>query len=160
MGSPSVNPFDKPLASEVQEHQQAQAATQQTTGNPFDEPLASEKAEVSHKEAMAASPANNFVSGSKVPNAILNGSDTTGDIIGGATIAGAGAMAAAPVIDMASPVIKHIATEYGEPAVKAIKDAAESHPIVAKLLGHALETAALLKMAQYMNVFSKMSSGK
>lgn len=41
------NPFDRPLASEVQDHQAAQAATVATSanGNPFDEPLLSEKAE-------------------------------------------------------------------------------------------------------------------
>jgi len=41
------NPFNAPLASETQDHQQAQAATvaASTNGNPFDEPLMSEKAE-------------------------------------------------------------------------------------------------------------------
>lgn len=41
------NPFDRPLDSEVGEHQQAHAATTQASpiGNPFDEPLLSEKAE-------------------------------------------------------------------------------------------------------------------
>jgi hypothetical protein len=41
------NPFDKPLNSELQEHQQQLAATTAASpnGNPFDEPLASEKAE-------------------------------------------------------------------------------------------------------------------
>jgi len=43
----SDNPFDRPLQSEIDEHQVAQAATVKLspTGNPFDEPLASEKAE-------------------------------------------------------------------------------------------------------------------
>jgi hypothetical protein len=43
--------FDAPLASELQDHQQAQAATQQASpnGNPFDEPLASEKADAQVK---------------------------------------------------------------------------------------------------------------
>lgn len=41
------NPFDAPLASEIQDHQQTQAATVQASsnGNPFDEPLMSEKAD-------------------------------------------------------------------------------------------------------------------
>src|SRR5215467_4945886 len=41
------NPFDAPLQSEIDEHQQAQAASVQASdiGNPFDEPLMSEKAE-------------------------------------------------------------------------------------------------------------------
>lgn len=47
------NPFDRPLNSELQEHQQAQAATQaaSSNGNPFDEPLASEKAEQQAQQA-------------------------------------------------------------------------------------------------------------
>jgi hypothetical protein len=47
MAEDNGNPFDAPLASEIQEHQQAQAATVASShnGNPFDEPLMSEKAE-------------------------------------------------------------------------------------------------------------------
>lgn len=47
MAGDNGNPFDAPLASEVQDHQQSQAATVQASsnGNPFDEPLMSEKAE-------------------------------------------------------------------------------------------------------------------
>jgi hypothetical protein len=41
----SDNPFDTPLPSEVQEHQQASASTVAAGGNPFDDPLPSEKAE-------------------------------------------------------------------------------------------------------------------
>lgn len=46
--NPNGNPFDAPLSSEMQDHQQAQNITQKasTNGNPFDEPLAAEKAEV------------------------------------------------------------------------------------------------------------------
>ena len=52
------NPFDTPLASEVQDHQQAQTATVQAShnGNPFDEPLLSEKAEAQAKAKAAANP--------------------------------------------------------------------------------------------------------
>jgi hypothetical protein len=52
------NPFDKPLDSEVGEHQQAHAATTQASpiGNPFDEPLLSEKAEAQAKANAAANP--------------------------------------------------------------------------------------------------------
>lgn len=47
MPNPNGNPFDVPLQSEVGEHQQAQAVTQNASpnGNPFEEPLVSEKAE-------------------------------------------------------------------------------------------------------------------
>jgi hypothetical protein len=47
------NPFDKPLNSELQEHQQQLAATiaASPNGNPFDEPLASEKAEAKAAQA-------------------------------------------------------------------------------------------------------------
>ena len=46
-GEDNGNPFNAPLASEVQDHQQAQVATVAAShnGNPFDEPLMSEKAE-------------------------------------------------------------------------------------------------------------------
>lgn len=56
--NPNGNPFDAPLASEMQEHQQAQVSTvaASSNGNPFDEPLASEKAEAAHKAAVAANP--------------------------------------------------------------------------------------------------------
>lgn len=54
--TPSDNPFDRPLQSEIDEHQVAQAQTvaKSYNGNPFDEPLASEKAEAAHKAAMPA----------------------------------------------------------------------------------------------------------
>jgi hypothetical protein len=99
--TPNVNPFDAPLPSELQEHQQTQTATVASGGTPFDDPLPSEKAEAANAAVVKANPASNFASGSKVPNAILNGSDTTGDIIGGTTIAGAAALAASPAIDLA-----------------------------------------------------------
>lgn len=53
------NPFDKPLNSELQEHQQQQAVTMKASpnGNPFDEPLASEKAEAAAKQQAEANPA-------------------------------------------------------------------------------------------------------
>jgi len=43
--NPTDNPFDSPLPSEVQDHQQASAATVASGGSPFDDPLPSEKAE-------------------------------------------------------------------------------------------------------------------
>lgn len=99
--NPSDNPFDTPLPSEMKEHQQASAATVASGGNPFDDLLPSEKTEQLHQEVMKQNPANNFSSGSKVPNAILNGSDTTGDVIGGLTLAGSAALAASPIVDAA-----------------------------------------------------------
>ena len=58
MSNDNGNPFDAPLASEVQEHQQAMAATVSTSanGNPFDEPLMSEKAEAQAQANAAANP--------------------------------------------------------------------------------------------------------
>jgi hypothetical protein len=53
-----------------------------------------------------------------------------------------------------NPVIKAIATEYGASAINAIKEAATAHPIVAKLLLHALASAGGLTLAKYMNLFS------
>jgi hypothetical protein len=53
MADDYTNPFDRPLDSELQEHQQQQAATVQSSpnGNPFDEPLLSEKLEAQAKQA-------------------------------------------------------------------------------------------------------------
>jgi len=47
------NPFDRPLDSEVQEHQQAQTSTVRASanGNPFEEPLLSEKLETQAAQA-------------------------------------------------------------------------------------------------------------
>lgn len=55
MADDNGNPFDAPLASEVQDHQQAQAATVQASSNsnPFDEPLMSEKAEAAQAKQAA-----------------------------------------------------------------------------------------------------------
>lgn len=47
--TPNANPFDTPLPSEVQEHQQTSAARVSAGGNPFDDPLPSEKAEAQLK---------------------------------------------------------------------------------------------------------------
>lgn len=73
----------------------------------------------------------------------------------GETAAGVlGASALPEALEAATPVLKHIASEYGDPAIQAIKDAAKSHPVVTKLLTHALETASGLSMAKYMHIFS------
>ena len=55
----------------------------------------------------------------------------------------------------ASFALKHIATEYGAPAIKALSDAAESHPLVAKVIGHALADMGALSLAKYMKLFGK-----
>jgi hypothetical protein len=76
----------------------------------------------------------------------------------GETAAGVlGASVVPEALEAATPVLKHIASQYGEPAIQAIRDAAKSHPIVTKLLTHALETAGGLSMAKYMHLFG---SGK
>jgi hypothetical protein len=70
--------------------------------------------------------------------------------------AGTGAVLAAPLLSEASaPALRYIGQEWGAPAVKALEQAAESHPLVAKVLMHGLEGAGLLKLGQYMKVFGK-----
>src|SRR5216684_706033 len=61
------NPFDRPLDSEVQEHQQAQTSTVRASayGNPFDEPLMSEKAEA---QAQATAAQTHFVPNARIRN--------------------------------------------------------------------------------------------
>jgi hypothetical protein len=53
MADDNGNPFNTPLASELQDHQQAQAATVAASdnGNPFNEPLLSEKVEAQAAQA-------------------------------------------------------------------------------------------------------------
>ena len=65
MSNDNGNPFDAPLASEIQDHQQAQAATVAASpiGNPFDEPLMSEKAEA---QAQATAAQTHFVPNARI----------------------------------------------------------------------------------------------
>src|SRR5690242_8874056 len=51
--SDNGNPFDRPLDSELDEHQRQQATTlaKSPNGNPFDEPLLSEKLEAEAAQA-------------------------------------------------------------------------------------------------------------
>lgn len=170
MGSTAVapqdtgNPFDVPLNSEVQESQQ-RAQTKQATApdsaNPFDEPLASEKAEADHAAATEASNEKNATvvvpDAGHIPGIMSFGNKVTPKQAAGGVAAGAAVGAAPFLSEAAAPVLRHIATEYGQPAIAAIKSAAESHPLVAKLITHALETAAGMKMADYMGAFSKWS---
>src|SRR6266849_1591905 len=106
------NPFDTPLASEVQDHQQAQAATVAASdnGNPFTEPLLSEKAEA---QAQATAAQTHFVPNARIRNlpnpaegltpaqALTNGVQT------GAALAAIPASAIG--LGEAEPVIAHLA---------------------------------------------------
>ena len=90
--------------------------------------------------------------GSKVPNSILNGSDSTGEAIGGLALGGGAALLGT---EAAAPAMRYIATEWGAPAVKALQTAAEAHPIVAKVIAHGLTEMGMLSMAKYMKLFGK-----
>lgn len=57
-------------------------------------------------------PTDTNPSGSKVPRSIMNAPDSLGDAIGGLTIAGTGAMAAAPVLRAIVPPIARIAAKH------------------------------------------------
>jgi hypothetical protein len=148
------NPFDAPLASEGG---QAPTATKPDEGNPFDEPLESEKAE--QEAAQKPDPIQLSKPGT-VPNARIRNMPRPDDpskspmenFVGGAAH---GAMLNAPLALAESPALARIAVDYGKPAVEAIKSAAASHPLVAKLIGHALETVSGITIAKYMNLFGK-----
>jgi hypothetical protein len=110
--SDNGNPFDAPLASEMQEHQQAMASTvaASANGNPFDEPLMSEKAEA---QAQATAPQTNFVPNARIRNlpnpaegltpgqALINGAQTGAEL--------AAVPASAIGLGEAEPVIAHLA---------------------------------------------------
>ena len=103
-------------------------------------------------------------------------SDATkkGLIIGGAGAAAVGGLAASPLIAAgtaegalinaggapleagAKTVLGHLAKTYGVPAMNAIKEAAEAHPIVAELLKDGLKGWGLLKVGEYL---TKLNGG-
>lgn len=188
MADDNGNPFDTPLGSEVNDHQQAQATTVQASdnGNPFEEPLMSEKAEsqpttqptadqVAYRKATAAGPFAPAGGAEKAMGQAIgdNKAQAKEGLWNLAKAAGYTATAAVPGVGEVAPeagelvnaagetigegaksVMSHLTSTYGTPVVEAVKDAAATHPIVAKLLLYALETAGGLKMAQYMNLFS------
>ena len=137
-----------------------QASDSPDSANPFDEPLASEKAEADH--AAATKPltrkTNRWAAdaGSKVPGITYFGNTVTPKQAAGGVAAGAAVGAAPSYQRPAAPVMRHIATEYGQPAMcRLSRVPLRSHPLVAKLITHALETAAGMKMADYMGAFGK-----
>src|SRR5258708_23429435 len=102
------NPFDRPLDSEVSEHQQAHAATTaaSSNGNPFDEPLMSEKAEA---QAQATAAQTHFVPNARIRN-LPNPTEgmTPGEALvsGAATGAGLAALPASSAVgDVAAPLL-------------------------------------------------------
>ncbi len=46
-----------------------------------------------------------------------------------------------------------LGANYGPGAVEAVKTAAASHPLVAKLIAHSLAVAGEMKLAKYLHVF-------
>ena len=111
MPNDNGNPFDAPLASEVQEHQQAMASTvaASANGNPFDEPLMSEKAEAQ----AAAAPQTNFVPNARIrnlPNPAEGMTPGQALINGVQTGAAVGALPASAIgLGEVAPVIAHLA---------------------------------------------------
>lgn len=76
------------------------------------------------------------------------------EAVGAVGAAGAGLAAIEPIFTYAAePALKYIASEWGAPAIKAIEEAGARHPIVAKLLAHALADAGALSVAKYMKLF-------
>ena len=69
-------------------------------------------------------------------------------VLGPAALAAPGEVGAA---------LEHLHSAYGAPVMKAIEDAATTHPIVAKLLTKGLEAAGLMSLGKYMKIFG---SGK
>lgn len=108
------NPFDQPLGSEVQESAQRQQDSVKTSpsGNPFDEPLASEVAEQKHAAAVTKKPYSGQAMGSKVPDSILNGPDSTGEAIAGITGAGISLSAASPVVEALAEHLPNLSKAY------------------------------------------------
>lgn len=127
MGTPATtpdNPFDIPLPSEVQEHQQTSAATVASGGNPFDEPLPSEKAEAQVKanpEQAASNARQSMVAGmTGLPTPNMTPQDreqfAEGKAAGALTVpAVAGAMTTGPLLEA---IGGHLST------IKSIIDAA------------------------------------
>lgn len=108
--NPNGNPFDVPLQSEVQDHQQAQVKTVagSPNGNPFDEPLASEKAEAQIKlnpEQQASNTRQSAVAGmTGMPTPNMSDQDKAsferGKMAGAVSVPLAtGVMAAGPLMD-------------------------------------------------------------
>lgn len=77
------------------------------------------------------------------------------EYVGAVGAAGAGLMAGSVLNEATAPALRHIATEYGEPVLKAIEEAAKQHPLVAKLITHALADAGTLSLAKYIGLFGK-----
>lgn len=182
MADDNGNPFDTPLGSEVDDHQQQQAATVQASdnGNPFSEPLLSEKAEAqatgsdtgtvkndvgnnvivpkdgeSFADTMKRAAASGAtVTQEQIDKGLATAPKKTAEVLAAAPALGFGGASALAGVGEGTAVLKHIASTYGPQAVKAIGEAAEAHPVVAKLLTHALEVAggvSLIKLYKLLD---------
>ncbi|MGA9798579.1 MAG: hypothetical protein WBQ68_06200 [Terriglobales bacterium] len=125
------NPFDRPFASEVQDHQQAQTATVAASdnGNPFNEPLMSEKAEAQAAAAKQATPSGQpgYVPNARIRN-LPNPAEgmTPGEALvsGAATGAGLAALPASSAVgDVAAPIIAAVGSHLS--TIKNIMSLAE-----------------------------------
>ena len=118
----------------------AQVAYRQATASgPYTEPGAAER-------AMGQEMGNNadqarFAAKSTGQAAL----ETAGGILG--------ASAAPQAIEAAGSALRFLSHEYGQPAVEALKQAAQQHPVVAKVIGHALADMGVLGVAKWVKLF-------
>jgi hypothetical protein len=156
------NPFDRPLQSELQEHQAAQKQTVAASpiNNPFDEPLASEKAEAAHKAATESHATVAVPDAGRIPGVFSFGNKVTPKQAMGGIAAGAVAGAAPLTVEAlgaAAPAAAETGAETtpglinsaGEPIVQTtgteLKEFADNYPMLSKLatsLGHKLAGAS------------------
>jgi hypothetical protein len=59
--------------------------------------------------------------------------------------------------EAAAPTLRLIAHEWGPNAITALEEAAKAHPIVARIIGHALADTGTLAAAKWLKLFG---SGK
>ena len=158
MSEDNGNPFDAPLQSELDEHQQAQVATikASSNGNPFDEPLMSEKLEA--EQAQSGQITNDVGNTVIVPKegesfddtmrrAAAYGRTVTPQQINAemrtAPANAATVLAAAPAIGVAGTAalaapgeIASVGGRLIQMSEAALHEYAEAHPLLVKLASH------------------------
>jgi hypothetical protein len=139
------NPFDAPF----EQPQQSQVTTSASdNGNPFDAPFEQPQ------QANPGAPIAPVTTSTNPKLAAAMSAKEMPEYVGAVGALGAGAMGGEALSEAATPVLKHIATEYGAPAMKAITEAAKAHPIVAEVLKYGLGTMSTLKASQYLKLFT------
>jgi len=172
MAEDNGNPFTEELTN----HPSVEA--QPADGNPFGDPQLTSAEQAQADTGQATNDVGNTVIVPKegetfadtMQRAATQGKQTTpeqvnaeeatmpkkvAEVLAAAPGIGAGGAAALAGVGEGTAVLKHIADTYGPVAVKAIGDAAQAHPIVAKLLTHALETAGGLSLVKYFKLLGK-----